>query len=278
MNIEARIIDPICIRLGKDTNFIMADEKNEKNHPLEPGVVCSGENYGFVLITDHNGVQKETVYATQCRIQGIGIDSSGFLRVFEESKKIPWIFSKDGKLEQSTFDQFTDEFNAADFIIQNYDIFVKKPNAGNPIPDLADEHNGEPSFINPIKIRITRNPEKSVILKDENIKDDYPLYPGAVIGDIHYGFVLIIDTEKGQKEVTYFTQNRIDAVGIEESICGDLKIYERGKYHPWVFTYDGNFKKEASYNPYSRKDKEFVIESLIGENSSETYFTLQKIK
>lgn len=50
----------------------------------------------------------------------------------------------------------------------------------------------------------------------------------------------------------------MDAIGIEEDEFRDLKIFENGKYYPWLFSYDGKFKQKASYNPYSRRDKVFV--------------------
>lgn len=260
MSLEAKILDPVCIRLGKNSNIIMAGENNKEEHPLVPGVMFGGEHYGFVLITDHNGKQREIVYSTQCKIQAIGIEG-GILKVFEEGKKFSWRFDKSGKLEHSTFDEFTDEFKSKfDIVVENYDMFM-----------------GEPTLMNPVSIKISRNPEESVILKDENINQDYPLYPGAMLGTVHYGFILIIDTAKGQKEVVYPTQNRIDAVGIEGNVVGDLKVFENGKYHPWLFSYDGKFKKEASYNPYSRRDKEFVEDCYgLNETTSEYCFTLQK--
>lgn len=246
MKIDAKILNPVSIRLGKNYNIILEDEKTSEEYPLIPGVVFGGEHYGFVLITEHNGKQRETVYPTQCKIQAIGLEED-VLKVFEEGKKLSWRFDKTGNLEHSTFDDFTDEFRS-NFAssVENYNM-VKE----------------EPTLMNPLNIKISKNPEKSVILKDGDIKKDYSLYPGAILGNVHYGFILTIDTDEGQKEVAYPTQNRIDAVGIEGDICGDLKIFEKGKYHPWIFGYDGEFKSESSYNPYSRRDKAF-IEDVYG--------------
>ena len=92
MLLEAKISDPVCIRLGKDSNFIMADENNKEAHPLVPGAMFGGEHYGFVLIVDYNGKQREIVYPTQCRIDAVGIEG-GHLKLFEEGKKFAWRFS-----------------------------------------------------------------------------------------------------------------------------------------------------------------------------------------
>ncbi len=262
MDIEAKIENPVCIRLGDTENVILADEVNKQNNPLVPGVMFGGNHYGFVLITDINGKQKEMVYPTQCRIDAVGIEG-GVLKVFEEGKKTSWRFNKSGKLEHSIFGEFTDEYRSRfNTIVEHYDMFM-----------------GEPVLKNPLCVKIARNPEESVILKDELVQQDYPLYPGAILGTEHYGFILIIDTDKGQKEVFYPTQNRIDAIGIEGNEFGDLKIFENGKYHPWLFSYDGKFKQEASYNPYSRRDKAFV-EDVYGLNMKDAVdrFTLKMKK
>ena len=42
-------------------------------------------------------------------------------------------------------------------------------------------------------------------------------------------------------------------------------VFEKGKSYPWLFSYDGIFKQEALYNPYSISDKAFV-ESVYGLN------------
>lgn len=259
MNIEPKILNPICIRLDKKSRALITDEKN---YELGTGVMFSSEHYGLNLIINHNGIQREIVYPTQNRIVAVGVENN-VLRIFEYGKKFPWCFDKVGKLEHSTFDDFTDEFRSNfDIIVENYDMFM-----------------GKPTLMNPLNIKISRNPEESVILKDENIKEDYPLYPGAMLGTVHYGFILIIDTDKGQKEVVYPTQNGIDAVGIEGDIYGDLKVFENGKYHPWIFGYDGKFKKEASYNQYSTRDKAFVEDCYgLNETNSEYCFALQKKK
>ena len=73
MDIEAKIENPVCIRLGDTENVILADEVNKQSNPLVPGVMFGGSHYGFGLITDINGKQKEKVYPTQCRIDEVGI-------------------------------------------------------------------------------------------------------------------------------------------------------------------------------------------------------------
>lgn len=264
MNLEAKMQDPISIKIGENSNVILADQKCEMEYPLVPGVVCGGEHFGFILISDNNGKQREFFYPTQCRIDAIGIEG-GILKVFEEGKRLSWGFDQSGKLEHSAFGDFTDEYRKKiDTIVENYEMFT-----------------GEPKLENPLRVRISIDSEKeqSMILQDELTKKDYPLCPGVILGTIHYGFILMFDTEHGKKEVVYPTQNRIDAIGIEKNCYNDLKVFENGKYHPWVFTFDGKFKKQASYNQYSKRDKKFIEEVYgLNEFQNEDIFTLRKKK
>ena len=137
--------------------------------------------------------------------------------------------------------------------------------------------NLEAKMQDPICIKIGK--DSNVILADEECKEGHPLVPGAMFGGEHFGFILIFDTEHGKREVVYPTQNRIDAIGIEGHCYNDLKVFENGKYHPWVFTFDGKFKKQASYNQYSKRDKKIVEEVYdLNESKDQDIFTLQKKK
>lgn len=262
MNLDPKIEKPICIRLTKDSNFIMADNNCKLEHQLTQGVMFGGEHYGFILIIDNSEIQREYVYPTQCKIQAIGMEND-LLKIFEDGKKSYWIFNKKGKLEKSAFgelvDGFRDGFNT---IVENYDMFIT-----------------EPIVKNPIKIKFDKYLMNCVIQKDEFIDKDYPLYPGLVLGTEHYGFIITIENEDGlQKETIYPTNNRIDGLGMEHHDMADLKIYENGKYNPWVFTFRGAFKQKATHNPYSKRDQEFVEKSydLEGVNP-EDGFCLKKI-
>lgn len=242
MKIEEKILNPVCIVLGDNSNIIIPNEK--ESYPLIPGVLLGGDHYGFVIIINYGGKQKEIYYSTQCKIAAAGIENN-VLKIFEEGKKKPWIFDKKGQLKYSAFNDFSKEFiQKYDIVKENYDLFM-----------------GQPVLNNPIKIKISKNPEESVIAKDDNVDKDYPLYPGAIIGTTHYGFILTIETDNGEIERVYPTQNKIDAIACEKNYYDDLKIYEKGKYFPWVFNHDGKFVKKASINKFARMDKSFIEES-----------------
>lgn len=107
-DLEAKIQNPVCIKIGKE-NVILADENRIEEHPLVPGAMFSGEHYGFIIISDYNGKQTEYSYPTQCRIAAIDLKGK-VLRVFEDEKELPWVFTYDAKLkEQASCDQYIKE-------------------------------------------------------------------------------------------------------------------------------------------------------------------------
>lgn len=243
MILEAKILDPITIKLGDDSGILVAKEDGGDDYELLSQALFSKLHFGFILIYDCKGKQKEMVYSTQCGIDGVEITKDE-IKIFEEGKKLPWKFDKKGKLKNSTTDDFTNDFK------DNINKIIEKE-----IMDLE-----EPSLLNPIYIKISKNPIENVILKDEGCNKDLPLHPGAIIGNVHFGFVLVIDTDEGEKEIAYPTPNKIVGIGSEKNFLDNLKIYENGKYHPWEFSCDGKLLKVAAYNPYSRQDNKFIEE------------------
>lgn len=257
MEIEATIKSPVCIRLGKNLNVLIENESGKSEYPFEPGVMFGGEHYGFILISDINGRQRETIYPTQGAIQAIGMKNN-VLSIFEDGKDKDWKFDKKGRLIRAIDkESISDELRKADIIVRNSDMFT-----------------GEPILVNPIRIRVSENPEKSKILGDI----EYPLYPGAMLGSLHYGFVIITGEDGCEVERAYPTQNRVEALGCEGSPFGDLKVFEEGKYHSWVFTFEGKFKRKSSYNEFSRRDKAYVDEKYGLEDESGDSFQLKKKK
>lgn len=243
---ENKILNPISIKLDKGSGVVLEDTDSTEELSLIPGVMFGNEHYGFILITNNNGKQREIVYQTQCRIDAVGI-VGGVLKIFEEGKKGHWKFDLKGNLKKSLYNVPLEENpDLYDIASDNYSMLM-----------------GEPIVKNPISLKIPNDPRYSLILSDDSCKEDYPLYPGTMIGGEHYGFILviddvIIDNKRVQKEIIYPTQNRIEAIGSEKHEFDDIKVFEQGKYNPWRFSYKGIFKEEASYSPYSRMDKEFI--------------------
>ena len=123
---------------------------------------------------------------------------------------------------------------------------------------------------NPIYIKIDNNPNKSVILGNE---ENIPLYPGCKIESGHYGFIIIM--ENGKEESIFPTQNEIASVGIVNDVLDDLIIFEKGKEFPWIFTYDGILENKSSFSFHSRSDMEY-IEEIYGMSRNETIDYLSK--
>ena len=100
--LELKIKNPIVLLLSNGKDLILGEGKYE-DLPLIPGSMFGGENYGFVLIVNKNGIQSEELYPTQCRIISAGIEQ-GYLRIGEENKYVAWRFDLNGKIvEPSRF-------------------------------------------------------------------------------------------------------------------------------------------------------------------------------
>lgn len=247
MKVEAKIKNPVHLKLKKKDSILLKSNHNDNEYSLKPGVMLGNEHYGIVIIVDYNNNQKETVYPTQCRVECLGIEN-GKLRIYEQYKKTPWIFNeKTGELEKSTFNDFTLEG-------------IEK------LTEEIEEYDGaydEPIIRDPIDIKYIPNyPEKSIIAFEglTQEKNEVALHPGVMLGGAHHGFRLTIESKNGTRELEFPTENRIVAVGQEDSNQGDIKIYENGKYHPWIFNHEGRLLQQAHYNEHSRRDQQFILE------------------
>lgn len=243
---EGIIKNLISIKLG-DENYILDDQNN--NISITPGVLVNNDHYGFSVICDFNGLQKETIYKTQNKICAI-IIKNGNLLVFEDGKSEPWVIKKNGTLVKSATDKYSDEkYCAFNVILQNYEEFLNLP--------ILD---------NPIRIRFPKDLQRRVILDKDG--PDLPFYPGVMYDDSHYGFILEIETYEGVNVIKYPTQNAVVAIGSDrKEEDSELKIFEKGKYFPWVFSSCGNLINKSSFNSLSKNDKE-SLKYLYSEAST----------
>ena len=67
MNLKEKLQNSICIKIGKDLNGILADEECKE----EQVAMFGGEYFGFIIMSDNNGMQKECFYPAHCRIEAI---------------------------------------------------------------------------------------------------------------------------------------------------------------------------------------------------------------
>lgn len=92
----------------------------------------------------------------------------------------------------------------------------------------------------------------NVILPSNGVNETHPLEPGAVIGDEHYGFIVIVDKNNHQSHHIYLTDYPLEAVGIVENLDSkkELRIFEKNK-NPWCFNLQGDLvvgqEPEISY-------------------------------
>ena len=237
MNIISKMDDELYIKFDGTEGELLASDERGRNLSLRPGVMVGGEHYGFVIIYDNDGKRKEISYPTQCRINSVSIEDK-ILKITEEGKKGSWEYDRDGELIYSLTDKFTEDY--ARKLMDDY------------------EHSDTPTCESSIRIKLTEDKNERLCYKNADDNDGINLYPGVFLGSLHFGFTLIIDKYGYHKEITYPTENRIDAVGAGKDANSDIRIYEIGKYHPWIFSSYGELKEESGYNIHLPKDVEFI--------------------
>lgn len=226
MNIEEQIKNPITIKITKEENSIYVDGIRT---PLLPNVIFEDEHYGFNLVTEENGVLLESIYPTQCSLLSVRVENNS-IEILECNKNSCWKFTKSGKLLQSSHNDFNDTYS--------------KESSKEVI------HYEEPILKSPLVIKLSNDPKKCLIL-DEYSKENMYIYPGKIMLNNHYGFILLIDN----KEVFYPTQNRIEQVIINDLEKKYLRIVEEGKQSHWLFELDG----ELLQSGYIKEDRKYRI-------------------
>lgn len=265
--IYGRTENPIVIRLSHLGNVIMPINGFEEEIELDTtGVMIDNsvrEHYGFIIMSDHNNRQSERVYRTDNKILDVQI-SDGKLRVYEENRLHPWLFSKNGK------------------IIENNNATVnfshKKCDLGMTPSGHLEQNDG--------LIKIIFDKIENKITIDAN-GVEFPVIPGVVFDNEYYGInIEVIKENPDSKEIetmktSYRTEDSLYGIrAIDIGHCHDndsslkfeykldeievVRVYEREKYHPWEFTCMGELVQKSSYNIYSRRDMD-AYEDKYGE-------------
>jgi len=131
------------------------------------------------------------------------------IKIYENGKKFPWIFSIDGKVIRSI---------TGDFISNGND------------EDEIEEESDYPVMRNPITIDIEKGVSKGKIIINN---ESFPVHPGVMLGRVHYGFIVRMKSSDDVKIFSYPTKNRIDAVG-SDMVGESVKVYEFGKKIPYI--------------------------------------------
>ena len=117
MDDNSKILNPICIRLDNYFDILLKNIEGYSSCSLMPGIMVGGEHYGFVVISSKDGIQKETVYPTSNKISSIGVEDNK-LQIFEDKKKVSWLFDLNGKLIRKAERDFFISFNDSNHVFQ----------------------------------------------------------------------------------------------------------------------------------------------------------------
>lgn len=124
MGDNSKILNPICIRLDNYFDILLKNIEGYSSCSLMPGIMVGGEHYGFIVISSKDGKQKETVYSTSNKISSIGVENNK-LQIFEDKKKVSWLFDLNGKLIRKAESNFSISFNDSNHVFQKRDSIVK---------------------------------------------------------------------------------------------------------------------------------------------------------
>lgn len=249
MSNDAKIKNPIVIRIDNNGEVSIVNEDDNSINPISNGIMFGTIHYGFIIISDYKGVQREIVYPTNNSVDAIGVSANG-INVYEEGVRESWVFDKKGKLvREMPENPIRLNFTLSEKAVENSEQLLGVHRVSKPLTIVIDS-------------------DDRIILFDNG--DEYPINPGVMIGDDHYGFILIRNIRGRQIERVFPTQNRIEAVGVSSQNIGtDFDIFEEGKYKPWKFDKFGKLLQEGAYLEASRKDINFV-NSQIENNKSLT--------
>ena len=118
MGDNSKILNPICIRLDNYFDILLKNIEGYSSCSLMPGIMVGGEHYGFVVISSKDGKQKERVYSTSNKISSIVVENNK-LQIFEDKKKVSWLFDLNGKLIRKAESNFFISFNDSNHVRNN---------------------------------------------------------------------------------------------------------------------------------------------------------------
>ena len=105
----------------------------------------------------------------------------------------------------------------------------------------------------PIVIKLGKNYD--VILEDASCDTQYPIAPGCVVAEGHYGFIIITNKDGEQEKKEYPTLTSIYGVQLDID-TNLLVVYENGQYVPWKFKRDGELVQRSQFMATLHSDRE----------------------
>lgn len=274
---EEKFEHPIVIKINQNECTLLADDSYDNDFAVtEHWVMFKGQHYGFILIADNNGYQKEYYYSTENSIAYVGMRNNHLL-IFEQNKPDCWDFDRSGKIVDKPTRM--EDFEKAPFASM-------KTDEQEMIMNHFDNIGPEAETNDPVTFLIKENIEDCVLLANRVGQENTSLENGVMLGGQHYGFTLIIDRKNCNKEIHFSTQFRVQGMQFEKrdirDISGEhieetyIKIYEEGKQFSWMFTKYGKLVESAHFNRYSRRDVDFLMDNCDFYNGNDR-FALKKV-
>lgn len=200
----------LVIRVNDDKVSLMPGDGINYEMDITNGILI-GKNYNYMGLIIEIGEERKVQYVSDKPIVALS-SNDGLISVYEENREEPWLFRRDGSLVTS---------NECEFIINGE---VRKKSVEDIIINIEDNHL-----------------DSSILYKGETLD----LKNGCVFGDDIYGFIINSNIPGNENKTVYPTHAPI--YGLEQR-NGTIRVYERDKSIPWLFTNQGFLLEEADYN------------------------------
>lgn len=211
----------IVIKVEENNAYLMPVNGIESKMSISDGIVIGKQsNYlGIEFISETN---KRAYYKADNAIVALS-SVDGMITIYEEGKDKPWLLNQDGSL-------------LADISDKEEEVFC--------IDDEERKKSHED-----IEIIIEDDIFKSYIVYK---KQKYPLSKSLVIGDDIYGFKISLNITDNENTTIYPTHGPIYGIELYEN---SIRVFEKDKSIPWVFSKSGYLLGEADYNKLLRSEQ-----------------------
>lgn len=213
--------NPLVIKAEDDNAYLMPINGIEYKMNINDGIVI-GRQCNYLGIEFINTTNKSTYYKTDNPITVLS-SVDGIITIYEDGKNDPWLLTRDGSL----------------------------------LTTISDEE--EEVFCIDGEQRKKSCEDIEIIIEDDIFKSNivyknkkYPLPRSLVIGDNIYGFKISVNIVDNENTTIYPTHGPIYGIELYEN---RIRVFEKDKSIPWVFSKTGYLLGEADYNKILRSEQ-----------------------
>lgn len=213
--------NPLVIKAEDNGAYLMPINGIEYKMNINDGIVIGRQN-NYLGIKFINANNQSNYYKTDNAITALS-SVDGIITVYEDGKNIPWLLNQDGSL----------------------------------ITTISDEK--EEVFCIDGEQRKKSHEDIEIVIKDDILQsyivyknERFPLPRSLVIGDNIHGFKICVNIADNENTTIYPTHGPIYGIELYKN---RVRVFEKDKSIPWVFSKTGYLLGEADYNKILRSEQ-----------------------